>query len=61
MIFAPRLKSQLNTLLFSKTLVRKDAASFVSKGKEDESEEKSSSSKSQIMTLMTTDVRDFVP
>jgi hypothetical protein len=64
-----RLKIQLNTLLFSKTLVRKDVASSAAKpadanakgtenggkaGKKDEEDE--FSSKAQIMTLMTTDV-----
>ncbi|KAG8989939.1 hypothetical protein FRB93_003401 [Tulasnella sp. JGI-2019a] len=60
-----RLRVQLNTLLFSKTLVRKDIAGAggAPTAKDDEStkeekedEEKDFSSKAQIMTLMTTDV-----
>ncbi|KAJ3534233.1 hypothetical protein NMY22_g7010 [Coprinellus aureogranulatus] len=64
-----RLKIQLNTLLFSKTLVRKDVASSAAKpadanGKAaangakpaEKDEEDEFSSKAQIMTLMTTDV-----
>lgn len=56
---------QLNTLLFSKTLVRKDIAGAgasptakdgESTKEEKEDEEKDFSSKAQIMTLMTTDV-----
>ncbi|KAF5314753.1 hypothetical protein D9611_007066 [Ephemerocybe angulata] len=63
------LKVQLNTLLFSKTLVRKDIASTAAKpadgsaGKGDATaksteggDEDEFSSKAQIMTLMTTDV-----
>ncbi|KAJ2928555.1 hypothetical protein H1R20_g8545, partial [Candolleomyces eurysporus] len=49
-----RLKVQLNTVLFSKTLVRKDVASSSSKPKDKKS--RCSCSKAQIMTLMTTDV-----
>ena len=61
-----RLRTQLNSILFAKTLVRKDIASSAgangnaedgkgdeSKGDEDEDD---FSSKAQIMTLMTTDV-----
>ena len=67
-----RLKIQLNTLLFSKTLVRKDVASSAAKpahanakgaendGKAEEDDDSDDSdefsSKAQIMTLMTTDV-----
>ncbi|KAG8871479.1 hypothetical protein FRB98_000747, partial [Tulasnella sp. 332] len=60
-----RLRVQLNTLLFSKTLVRKDIAGAGaaptakdsdSTKEEKEDEEKDFSSKAQIMTLMTTDV-----
>lgn len=54
-----RLRIQMNTLLFSKTLVRKDVASSAptasDSGGDDEAED-SFSSKAQIMTLMTTDV-----
>lgn len=64
------MKVQLNTILFAKTLVRKDVASSApapaeKKGEEAnaksdaESEKKDEgefSSKAQIMTLMTTDV-----
>ena len=62
-----RLKIQLNSVLFAKTLVRKDVASSApppSKSTESgraasETSEKDAdefSSKAQIMTLMTTDV-----
>ncbi|KAK7044499.1 multidrug resistance-associated ABC transporter protein [Favolaschia claudopus] len=60
-----RLRNQLNSILFAKTLVRKDVASSAptssSKDKDDaaekkEDEEDDFSSKAQIMTLMTTDV-----
>jgi hypothetical protein len=64
-----RLRVQLNTTLFAKTLVRKDVASSSSsaqqqengaKPKDDNEEAKKDdddfSSKAQIMTLMTTDV-----
>ncbi|KAJ7635025.1 multidrug resistance-associated ABC transporter [Roridomyces roridus] len=62
-----RIRNQLNTILFAKTLVRKDVASSApasSKDKDDDkpaAEEKKDdeddfSSKAQIMTLMTTDV-----
>ncbi|KAJ7654642.1 multidrug resistance-associated ABC transporter [Mycena polygramma] len=63
----PRIRAQLNTALFAKTLVRKDVASSAASpdappaggesdapGGQDESSE--FSSKAQIMTLMTTDV-----
>ena len=57
-----RLRTQLNTILFAKTLVRKDVASSApaktgdkaSESKEDDDDD--FSSKAQIMTLMTTDV-----
>ncbi|KAJ7147016.1 multidrug resistance-associated ABC transporter [Mycena epipterygia] len=60
----PRLRAQLNTVLFAKTLVRKDiASSAASPSSTDPSpsdaparEENEFSSKTQIMTLMTTDV-----
>ncbi|KAJ7691594.1 P-loop containing nucleoside triphosphate hydrolase protein [Mycena rosella] len=45
-----RLRNQLNTVLFAKTLVRKDAEV------EKKDDEDDFSSKAQIMTLMTTDV-----
>ncbi|KAJ7476731.1 multidrug resistance-associated ABC transporter [Mycena latifolia] len=59
-----RIRTQLNTILFAKTLVRKDiassAASPASSGsppsEESAPEESEFSSKAQIMTLMTTDV-----
>ncbi|KAJ7666515.1 P-loop containing nucleoside triphosphate hydrolase protein [Mycena rosella] len=56
-----QIRVQLNALLFAKTLVRKDVASFapapVSQTEtEGEKHETVSSSKAQIMTLMTTDV-----
>ena len=62
-----RLLIQLNSVLFAKTLVRKDVASSApsppsSKESEkshteiSEEDEESFSSKAQIMTLMTTDV-----
>jgi hypothetical protein len=65
-ILQPRLKIQLNTLLFAKTLVRKDTAS--SSGSADngsppnaangtkKNDDDDFSSKAQVMTLMTTDV-----
>ncbi|KAJ7131700.1 multidrug resistance-associated ABC transporter [Mycena crocata] len=64
-----RLRTQLNTILFAKTLVRKDVASSAppptsSKNNDDvkvsdvekKDDEDDFSSKAQIMTLMTTDV-----
>jgi len=61
-----RFRMQLNSILFAKTLVRKDIASSTAakgnadEGKADESkgdkDEDDFSSKAQIMTLMTTDV-----
>jgi hypothetical protein len=64
-----RIKVQLNTLLFSKTLVRKDVASSSAKPKDKDgapaaggdaakpaSDDDDFSSKAQVMTLMTTDV-----
>ena len=63
-----RLKTQLNSVLFAKTLVRKDVASSApapsskvsESGNSDtespEKDEDSFSSKAQIMTLMTVDV-----
>ena len=60
-----RIRIQLNTVLFGKTLVRKDVASSSSTvdnskdGSEDNGgmdDEDDFSSKAQIMTLMTTDV-----
>ncbi|KAJ7512873.1 multidrug resistance-associated ABC transporter [Mycena galericulata] len=66
-----RLRDQLNTVLFAKTLVRQDVASTAPPptsakdevvadvaeiNEEDEDEEQDFSSKAQIMTLMTTDV-----
>lgn len=65
-----RLKIQLNSILFAKTLVRKDVASSApppssntikpaaesDDSKDDTSDEDDFSSKAQIMTLMTTDV-----
>ncbi|KAF9225872.1 multidrug resistance-associated ABC transporter [Gyrodon lividus] len=58
-----RLKIQLNTILFGKTLVRKDVASSSGVtdknkegGKDVTVDEDDFSSKAQIMTLMTTDV-----
>ncbi|KAJ7147002.1 ATP-binding cassette transporter [Mycena epipterygia] len=59
-----RIRAQLNTVLFAKTLVRKDIASSVASPSPSDAppsdaparEEKEFSSKAQIMTLMTTDV-----
>lgn len=62
-----RLRIQLNTTLFGKTLVRKDIASSSGavdtskdgnkdKSKDSKQDEDDFSSKAQIMTLMTTDV-----
>ncbi|KAF8583290.1 P-loop containing nucleoside triphosphate hydrolase protein [Ramaria rubella] len=62
-----RMRVQLNSILFAKTLVRKDVASSPSSSQsetasqpvesgKDKEEEDEFSSKSQIMTLMTTDV-----
>lgn len=67
-----RLRTQLNTILFAKTLVRKDVVSSGTstsnekddtkstttngENKEKGEEENEFSSKSQVMTLMTTDV-----
>lgn len=65
-----RLRIQLNTILFAKTLVRKDIASSASSNQQQEDgaaaksdseetkkdDEDDFSSKAQIMTLMTTDV-----
>ncbi|KAH7910130.1 hypothetical protein BJ138DRAFT_1127138 [Hygrophoropsis aurantiaca] len=60
-----RLRIQLNTILFAKTLVRKDIASSAvaksddttqTKDKAKKDDEEDLSSKSQVMTLMTTDV-----
>jgi hypothetical protein len=66
------MRVQLNSILFSKTLVRKDVASSssasenksndkndidtASEGSDKKDEEGDFSSKAQIMTLMTTDV-----
>jgi hypothetical protein len=64
-----RLKVQLNSVLFAKTLVRKDVVSTApppssanengksnTETQEKEKDEDNFSSKAQIMTLMTTDV-----
>ena len=59
-----RLRVQLNSTLYAKTLVRKDiaSASANSEGKDDDKDKEKKededdfSSKAQIMTLMTTDV-----
>lgn len=65
-----RLRIQLNSILFAKTLVRKDVASSSPPssvknmdsgvestiGSESKSDEEDFSSKAQVMTLMTTDV-----
>lgn len=56
-----RMRIQLNSILFAKTLVRKDvASSAASESTDSEDKEKDDeddfSSKAQIMTLMTTDV-----
>ncbi|EJC98304.1 multidrug resistance-associated ABC transporter [Fomitiporia mediterranea MF3/22] len=51
------MKIQLNTILYGKTLVRKDVASTAATKKGDKEEEEGEfSSKAQVMTLMTTDV-----
>lgn len=60
-----RIKIQLNSVLYLKTLIRKDlASSAAAKESEDTPEGKATgededtfSSKAQIMNLMTTDVR----
>ncbi|TFK32340.1 multidrug resistance-associated ABC transporter [Crucibulum laeve] len=49
------LRLQLNTILFAKTLARKDVASSISSGDRGE-DPNDLSSKAQVMTLMTTDV-----
>jgi hypothetical protein len=49
-----RIKLQLNTLLFSKTLRKKDVSAAGKEGEEDD--EEGIASKSQIMTLFTVDV-----
>ena len=62
-----RLRMQLNSILFAKTLVRKDVASSGSSNSESKDDDKKDddkknddendfSSKAQVMTLMTTDV-----
>ena len=58
-----RLRLQLNSVLFAKTLVRKDVASSSSTSEgertrsgEDGGNDKDDLSKAQIMTLMTTDI-----
>ncbi|KAG2142476.1 multidrug resistance-associated ABC transporter [Suillus clintonianus] len=67
-----RLRMQLNTMLFAKTLVRKDVVSSAGSGSDENNDKKSKnadgeskdkaeeenefSSKAQVMTLMTTDV-----
>jgi hypothetical protein len=58
-----RFRLQLNSMLFAKTLVRKDSASTAPPKDKKDGEEKDTkdeeddfSSKAQIMTLMTTDV-----
>ncbi|KAJ7065610.1 multidrug resistance-associated ABC transporter [Mycena amicta] len=57
-----KIKNQLNTVLFAKTLLRKDIASAAptsaegDKEKKDDDDEGQFSSKAQIMTLMTTDI-----
>lgn len=66
-----RIKIQLNTMLFAKTLVRKDVAGGAAptasveagvatatpkKDEDDEDNEEDVTSKSQVMTLMTVDV-----
>ncbi|KAH7925080.1 hypothetical protein BV22DRAFT_1195420 [Leucogyrophana mollusca] len=61
-----RLRIQLNTILFAKTLVRKDIASSAATksdsaaeakdNSKNDDEEEDLSSKAQVMTLMTTDV-----
>ncbi|KAJ7846225.1 multidrug resistance-associated ABC transporter [Mycena olivaceomarginata] len=61
-----RIRAQLNTVLFAKTLVRKDVASSAAVAKAEDADAPESdapapdadgfSSKAQIMTLMTTDI-----
>ncbi|KAJ7349778.1 multidrug resistance-associated ABC transporter [Mycena albidolilacea] len=61
-----RIRAQLNTVLFAKTLVRKDVASSAAVAKAEDTDAPESdapapdadgfSSKAQIMTLMTTDI-----
>ncbi|KAJ7477234.1 multidrug resistance-associated ABC transporter [Mycena galericulata] len=57
-----QIRMQLNALLFAKTLVRKDVASFAASSasngdeKQKDADKKDFSSKAQIMTLMTADV-----
>ena len=54
------MRIQLNSILFAKTLVRKDVASAAASespdGEDKKDDEDDFSSKAQIMTLMTTDV-----
>ena len=51
-----RIRNQLNAVLFAKTLLRKDMASSSATGEEGKEEsEATASSKTQVMTLMTTD------
>ncbi|KAK7042717.1 ATP-dependent bile acid permease [Favolaschia claudopus] len=53
----PRIRTQLNTVLFDKTLRKKDAVSSSTPEKSDSNAEESATrSKAQVMTLMTTDV-----
>lgn len=56
-VIQTRLRSQLNAVIFAKTLVRKDMASSTAanSGEEGSEEEEDLSSKTQVMTLMTTD------
>jgi len=65
-VIAVRLKTQLNSILFAKTLVRKDVASASAGNSSDAPSEEPQgpkkenddefTSKAQVMTLMTTDV-----
>ena len=65
-VVAVRLKTQLNSVLFAKTLVRKDVASASASNPSDAPSEDAQNpkevnndeftSKAQVMTLMTTDV-----
>ncbi|KAK7000595.1 ATP-dependent bile acid permease [Favolaschia claudopus] len=53
----PRIRTQLNTVLFDKTLRKKDAvSSSTPENSDSNAEESAMRSKAQVMTLMTTDV-----
>lgn len=59
-IFRPRLVLQLNTMLYDKTLRRREAVSSNTQSNEN-GQEGEFSSRSEVMNLMTTDVNRIVP